>query len=61
MKHPYMICDVCKTDPATFYLTKIVDGELKKMNVCENCSKDPEVSEPVGFEALLPKDEEPSD
>jgi protein arginine kinase activator len=47
-----MICDVCKTNTATLYLTKVVDAELKKINLCKSCSKDREVSEPTGFAAL---------
>ncbi|MBV9391768.1 MAG: UvrB/UvrC motif-containing protein [Verrucomicrobia bacterium] len=44
-----MICDVCKTNPATVYLTQIVDGNMKKVNLCESCSKDKGVSDPTGF------------
>ena len=47
-----MICDMCKTNTATLYPTKIVDGELKKINLCKSCSKDRWVSEPTGFGAL---------
>jgi hypothetical protein len=47
-----MICDICG-EPATIYLTRVgADGKLQKMNICENCSDIPEVSE-TGFEALL--------
>ena len=28
-----MICDVCKTNTATVYLTQIVDGNMKKINL----------------------------
>ncbi len=44
-----MICDVCKTNPATVYLTQIVDGNMKKVNLSESCSKDKGVSDPTGF------------
>jgi len=44
-----MICDVCKTNTATVYLTQIVDGNMKKINLCESCSKDKGVSDPTGF------------
>jgi len=44
-----MICDVCKTNTATVYLTQIVDGNMKKINLCEACSKDKGVSDPTGF------------
>ena len=35
-----MICDMCKTNTAILCLSKIVDGELKKINLCKSCSKD---------------------
>jgi protein arginine kinase activator len=44
-----MICDVCKTNTATVYLTQIVDGNMKKINLCESCSKEKGVSDPTGF------------
>src|ERR1700748_3343880 len=44
-----MICDVCKTNTATVYLTQIVDGNMKKINLCEGWSKDKGVSDPTGF------------
>ena len=44
-----MVCDVCKTNTATVYMTKIVDGNMKKINLCESCSKDKGVSDPTGF------------
>jgi len=44
-----MICDVCKTHPATVYLTQIVDGNMKKINLCESCSKEKGVSDPTAF------------
>jgi protein arginine kinase activator len=44
-----MTCDVCKTNTATVFLTQIVDGNMKKINLCESCSKDKGVSDPTGF------------
>ncbi|MBV8813157.1 MAG: UvrB/UvrC motif-containing protein [Verrucomicrobia bacterium] len=44
-----MICDVCKTNTATVYLTQIVDGNMKKINLCEACSKEKGVADPTGF------------
>jgi protein arginine kinase activator len=44
-----MICDVCKSQTATVYLTQIVDGNMKKVNLCEACSKEKGVSDPTGF------------
>jgi protein-arginine kinase activator protein McsA len=40
-----MICDICKTNTATVYLTQI-DGN---MNLCKGCSKDKGVPEATGF------------
>lgn len=45
-----MTCDVCKTNPATVFLTQIVDGKMQKVNLCEACSKEKGVTDPTGFE-----------
>ena len=44
-----MVCDVCKTNPATVFLTQIVDGKMQKVNLCESCSKEKGVTDPTGF------------
>src|SRR6516165_2912243 len=44
-----MVCEVCKTNTATVYLTQIVDGNMKKINLCESCSKEKGVTDPTGF------------
>ena len=44
-----MTCDVCKNNPATVFLTQIVDGKMQKVNLCESCSKDKGVTDPTGF------------
>jgi protein arginine kinase activator len=44
-----MMCDVCKTKKATVYLTQIVKGEMQKVNLCENCSREKGVTDPIGF------------
>jgi protein arginine kinase activator len=44
-----MNCDVCKTSPATVFLTQIVDGKMQKVNLCEACSKEKGVTDPTGF------------
>lgn len=44
-----MNCDVCKTNPATVFLTQIVDGKMQKVNLCETCSKEKGVTDPTGF------------
>ncbi|MEA3187533.1 MAG: protein arginine kinase activator [Chthoniobacter sp.] len=44
-----MNCDVCKTNPATVFLTEIVDGKMRKVNLCERCSKEKGVTDPTSF------------
>lgn len=44
-----MQCDVCNSKEATVFLTQIVDGEMKKVNLCESCSKEKGVTDPTGF------------
>jgi len=44
-----MLCDVCKKQDASVYLTQIVDGKMQKVNLCESCSKEKGVSDPTGF------------
>lgn len=44
-----MICDVCKHNQATVFLTQIVDGKMQKVNLCEACSKEKGVTDPTGF------------
>jgi protein arginine kinase activator len=44
-----MICDVCKTSEAKVFLTEIVEGKMKKVNLCDSCSKAKGVDDPIGF------------
>jgi protein arginine kinase activator len=44
-----MLCDVCKTEAASVFLTQIVDGKMQKVNMCEGCSKEKGVADPTGF------------
>jgi protein arginine kinase activator len=44
-----MICDVCKTNEASVFLTQIVEGKMQKVNLCESCSKAKGVDDPTGF------------
>jgi protein arginine kinase activator len=46
---PAMICDVCKNAEATVYYTEIVEGKMKKVNLCDSCSKAKGVDDPTGF------------
>ena len=44
-----MNCDVCQASQATVFLTQIVEGKMQKVNLCEACSKEKGVTDPVGF------------
>lgn len=44
-----MLCDVCKAKEATVYLTEIVEGKMRKINLCEACSKEKGVTDPKSF------------
>jgi len=44
-----MLCDVCKTQTASVFLTQIVDGKIQKVNLCDACSKEKGVTDPTGF------------
>ena len=44
-----MICDVCKTNESTVFLTQIVEGKMQKVNLCETCSKEKGVARPHGL------------
>lgn len=44
-----MQCDVCHQKKASVFLTQIIKGEMQKINLCEECSKDKGVTDPTGF------------
>src|SRR5260370_7400299 len=44
-----MLCDVCKCNDATVFLTQIIEGKMQKVNLCDACSKDKGVQDPTGF------------
>ena len=44
-----MLCDVCKVEGASVFLTQIVDGKMQKVNMCESCSKERGVTDPTAF------------
>ena len=35
-----MLCDVCKQNNASVYITKVINGEKQEINMCEVCAKD---------------------
>jgi len=43
-----MDCDLC-SEKATVFLTQLVDGQMKKMCLCEDCAKEKGVTDPTGF------------
>ncbi|HNU98939.1 MAG: UvrB/UvrC motif-containing protein [Verrucomicrobia bacterium] len=44
-----MLCMVCKQQEATVHLTQVVEGKIKKLDLCEACSKAKGVDDPTGF------------
>ena len=34
-----MICECCHEKEATIHLTQVIDGEVKKLNLCQECAK----------------------
>lgn len=44
-----MNCDVCKSSEATVFLTQIVQGQMQKANLCEQCASNKGVTDPTGF------------
>ncbi|MEO5753504.1 MAG: UvrB/UvrC motif-containing protein [Chthoniobacterales bacterium] len=44
-----MLCDVCKCNDASVFLTEIAEGKMQKVNLCEACSKEKGVQDPKGF------------
>ena len=44
-----MNCDVCQQQQATVFLTQIVDGQVRKVNLCEQCAGEKGVTDPAGF------------
>ncbi len=43
-----MKCCQCDKE-ATVHLTEIIDGQMKKVDLCEECAKDKGVTDPAGF------------
>jgi protein arginine kinase activator len=44
-----MLCDICKTNEATVHLTQIVDGEVRKVDLCAACAKAKNLTEHPDF------------
>ena len=43
-----MKCDFCE-NKATVFLTQLVDGQMKKVCLCDPCAKERGVTDPTGF------------
>jgi protein arginine kinase activator len=43
-----MKCDFCD-QKATVFLTQLVEGQMKKLCLCESCAKEKGVTDPTGF------------
>jgi protein arginine kinase activator len=43
-----MKCDFCETK-ATVFLTQLVEGQMKKVCLCDACAKERGVTDPTGF------------
>ncbi|MCB1079696.1 MAG: UvrB/UvrC motif-containing protein [Verrucomicrobiae bacterium] len=44
-----MKCDVCKSQEATVFFSQLIEGKLKKVNLCKGCAEDKGVTDPTGF------------
>ncbi len=44
-----MLCMICKQNEAKVHLTQMVEGKIKKVDLCEECSKAKGVDDPTGF------------
>ncbi len=44
-----MLCMICKKTEAKVHLTQMVEGKVKKVDLCEDCAKAKGVDDPTGF------------
>jgi protein arginine kinase activator len=44
-----MLCCICKEREATVHYTKIAEGKMQKVDVCEDCYKTKGASDPAAF------------
>ncbi|MDR0532791.1 MAG: UvrB/UvrC motif-containing protein [Verrucomicrobiales bacterium] len=44
-----MICEKCHASEATVFLTQIVEGEMRKVDLCEKCAREMGVNQSAGF------------
>ncbi len=64
-----MTCEICKAQEATVHLTQVMDGDVKKLHMCEECARKGgiNIENPVSISDLLlglgkdaPGEEEPA-
>lgn len=51
-----MLCESCKKNNATFHYTKIVNGKIKELHLCEQCAMDNQdfdLDNPFSFHKLF--------
>lgn len=50
-----MTCDICNGHEATVHLTQVVDGDVKKLHMCEDCARKSgiNIENPVSISELL--------
>ena len=44
-----MLCNVCEKNEAKVHLTQMVEGKIRKVDLCEACAKDKGIDDPTGF------------
>jgi protein arginine kinase activator len=44
-----MLCNACKQNEATVHLTQIAGDDMKKVDLCEACSKEKHATDPENF------------
>lgn len=44
-----MKCDVCQGQEATVFFSQLIEGKLKKVNLCKDCAEEKGVTDPTGF------------
>ncbi len=44
-----MLCNVCEKNEAKVHLTQMVEGKIRKVDLCESCAKEKGIDDPTGF------------
>lgn len=44
-----MKCDVCQSEEASVFFSQLIEGKLKKVNLCKTCAAEKGVTDPTGF------------